>query len=160
MGRRQQLTENERGQIDVLAAQKCTKREMARWIGRSAHAITTYLQDQQQYGKKYKGKRAALTVEDQRRLRLKASNSTLSAVELRIQLDLKASRWTISRTLRASGLRWSKMLKKPLLTKIHKADRLAFCRSHMTRIWRTTWFTDEKKLNLNGPDCTAHSGMI
>ena len=64
MGRRQKLTKNERGQIAVLAAPKCTKREMAQCIRRSVHAITTYLQDQQQYGKKNKGKHAALTVKD------------------------------------------------------------------------------------------------
>lgn len=156
MGRKRQLSDNEQGQIKAFLGLKLSKRSIARKLCRSVHAVTSYLNDTNNYGRKYKGKRPALTPKDTRRLIRKASNSTLSAAQLKSSLDLGASRWTITRALKAGKLRWTKMLKKPLLTRNHKANRLEFCRSNMSQNWRSVWFCDEKKFNLDGPDCTAH----
>ena len=39
----------------------------------------------------------------------------------------------------------------PKLTKIHKEKRLKFAQEVMP--WKQGWHSDEKKFNLDGPDC-------
>ena len=72
MGRGILLTE--RGKIDVYKDMNLSLRDIARRIRRSRCVIKNYIDNKFNYGKKYKGKNAALSQYDKRRLIRKASN--------------------------------------------------------------------------------------
>lgn len=156
MGKRPQLSLRERGKIDAYVELNLSKRDMARRLRRSCHCITTYLNNKEQYGKKFKGKPPALNPRDKRRVLRAASNSSKSSNVLKRELHLNASRWTIARTLKSNNMSWCKMRKMPLLTQNHKDSRLQFCRKYMQQTWEYVWFTDEKRFCLDGPDCTSY----
>ena len=81
---------------------------------------------------------------------VKKSNS--SSTKLKADLNINASTRTIPRMLKKKGFNWKKMCKKPLLTEKHRETRRKFCRKNTQTDWRSVWFTDEKKFNLDRPE--------
>ena len=156
MGKAQQLSEREKGKVDAYIALNLTKREISRRIRRSVCCITNYIKEGSNYGQNYKGKARALSLRDRRRLIKCASNNFISCSALKKDLNISASRWTIQRALNNANFKWSRALRKPTLTSTHKSNRLEFCRLHMNRSWTHTWFTDEKRFCLDGPDFTTY----
>ena len=157
MGKAKLLTLRERGKIDAYLSMNLSKRDIARRIRRSVHAITTYMKQRHMYGLNFKGKARATTKYDDRCLIHAASQSHKSSTKLKSDLKLKASSRTIRRRIeKCAHLRRKKMMKKPLLTKSHKVERLRFCKLNMANTRKNVWFTDEKKFNLDGPDCTKY----
>lgn len=74
-------------------------------------------------------------------------------------LNLKVSRWTVYRVLKGSGiLKYTKKLSSPCLNQSHKTQRLFWAKDHMN--WNEKWkfvvWSDEKKFNLDGPDCFSY----
>lgn len=156
MGKSVQLSSRECGKCDAYFQLGLSNREIARRLRRSEKCIRTYRKNPSNYGKNYHGKRPALTTRDKRRLLRVAGQSTKSCFQLRGQLNLSASRWSIARCLNSNNLSWRKMLKKPNLSIRHKEDRLNFCRQKMQETWNNVWFSDEKRFTLDGPDCCSY----
>ena len=157
MGRGKMLTAREQGKIDAYLQLKLSKADIARRIRRSVHAITSYVQQGAAYGSNFKGRSRATTKYDDRRLLREASNCHKSSAKLKHDLGLAASSRTIRRRIQTCPhLERKKMLKKPPLSHHHKQDRLSFCRANMAQTWQNVWFTDEKKFNLDGPDCQKY----
>jgi hypothetical protein len=150
------LSEREKGKIVAYIDLQLSKRDISRRMRRSVHCITTFMNNTESYGKNFKGRKRALSPRACRRLRKAASNSTESANKLTTNLSLNVSRWTVTRRLNEMNLKRKRMKSKPVLTTIHKDARMEFCRTNMKTDWSKTWFTDEKRWCLDGPDCFSY----
>lgn len=125
-------------------------------INRSHHVVENYAQNRAKYGKNYAGrKRHAVTLREKRHILREASNSTLSANQIKRKLEVGASVRTVQRIIKeAPHLKRMKLKRKPALKPQHKTARLSFEENHVS--WTTQWddvvFSDEKKFNLDGSD--------
>ena len=73
MGHAKQLSSRERSKIDHYLELRLSKQDIARWLRRSMHSITTDMKQGVVYGNSYCGKPTATTSFDDRRL-LRAAN--------------------------------------------------------------------------------------
>jgi transposase len=156
MGRSKILSQHERGKIDGFHELGLSKRDMARRLNRSVSSITNYLNKKDNYGQNHKGKAKKLNEREIRHIVRIARNKQISARNIKNDLHLSVSTSTILRTLRNGNLEFTKMKTAPRLTQLHKNKRLEFCQLNMSRDWRSLWFSDEKKFNLDGPDGFAY----
>ena len=90
-----------------------------------------------------------LTVRVLGRLTRKNNRATLN--QLHIMSDLKVSRRTIRRRLKEMGLNSRVARKKPFMSAVHRAKRLAFARKHLKwtlQQWKKVLFTDESTFEI------------
>ncbi len=79
-------------------------RKIAARIKRSPGVVDDYLANPENYGKKkHIGRPSSLTPQDKRRICRTAATAPVNCNQIANQLGLKTSKWTIARTLKASG---------------------------------------------------------
>ena len=64
MGKLKQLSEREKGKIDVYKELNLSKTDIARRIRRSIHSVTTYFTQENSYGQNYTGRRPTLSLRE------------------------------------------------------------------------------------------------
>ncbi|XGW15013.1 hypothetical protein V3C99_000916 [Haemonchus contortus] len=155
-GRR--LTSTEQCQILLLRQAGHSNKTIAEQHGRSRRCIDGFVKNAAAYGQAHGGGRPLkLTRADHRLIARLASNSTMSANQIRARLSLNVSTSTVLRAIRRQiFLRRERMKLAPRLTRSHREARLEFAREISSRNWRKVIFSDEKKFNLGGPDGYVH----
>lgn len=158
MPRGKLLTDEEKGKILAFAEEKLCLREIARRLQRSHNVVRNFLANQQNYGKNKKGgPKKKLSLRCERRIINYSSNSVKSISKMISDLNLNVSRSTVYRVLKRSKfIKCQKMRKAPKLQPRHIAARLEFGRHNISTDWHSVIFSDEKKINLDGPDGNRH----
>ncbi|XP_039958902.1 uncharacterized protein LOC120773838 [Bactrocera tryoni] len=92
MGRGEQLSEYERGQIEVYRESGLSHHKIAQKIGRSQNVVSNFLGNKAEYGKNMKGGvKHATSAAVRRHIVLVASNSHLSAPKIKEICGVTAS---------------------------------------------------------------------
>lgn len=154
------MDETERRLILELKDVGLSNRKIAKRISRGETVVRNFLKKGEKYGirKKNKGNSKISNRERNRIIQI-GETEKFNASEIKQELNLPISKRRVAQILRGSGhLVYKKKAKKPNLTPKHIQARLDFAKQHMD--WKAEWdeviFSDEKKFNLDGPDCCAY----
>lgn len=158
MGRKSELLESERAQIDILrrANPNWSGRRIAVEVGRSRCAVARYLQNPAGYSKKKRSGRPQKTTDRERRAIINSARARQSAPKVLAELNLDCSARTVLRVIQNDpNMVFRRHRSKPPLTNQHLLERLKFAWSKVSwtlQDWSPVIFSDEKKWNLDGPD--------
>lgn len=152
------LSEEEKGRVRALRGVGLTQREIARRVGRSQNAVKNMLlKDAKPPKPSTAGRPSKLTETARRRLFLEARKTGHSSERLKRELHLEISARTVRRHLmKCDKFEFTKPLQSFFLTPAHRKKRLDWAESFVVKdvgFWRRVCFSDEKKFNLDGPDC-------
>lgn len=151
-----QFTEDEVMKILKLLSEGKTQVQIADEMNRTQRVICKILKKSQNWHPiKRSGRPKVTTDRDDRRILLKASSQMMSSAQIKEAIGIKASSRTIRRRLHSSkNFKFTKMVKKPILTAKHKQARLEWAKEVMcySNKWNYVVFSDEKKFNVDGPD--------
>lgn len=157
MPRGQVLTEAEKGYIRASIDQGVSNRETARRIGRSEGVVRSFLKFGINYGTvKRTGRPPKISPRTQRAIFHLATTHHKTCRSIRDSLNLPVSTRRVQQIMRANPIaEYTKRKAKPGLKKQHKLRRLEFAKKYVDfgQSWSKVIFSDEKKFNLDGPDC-------
>jgi transposase len=150
------LSTTEKAQIVALHKAGRSNAQLAEQFGVSVVTIKKTKRHFNERGhyerKKGSGRKKKLSAGDLRVLgRLTRKNSRATLNQLRIMSDLHVSGRTIRRRLKEMGLRARVARKKPFMSAVHRAKRLAFARKHLgwtLQQWKKVLFTDESTFEI------------
>ena len=161
MGRRSDLSKEEKGLILQLLAEKRSVSDIAKRIGR--HRVTVYRHIKNTKGRATrcdKGTIKCVTRRDMRNV-TKVVKKTPLATSYTIFKEAGCPH--PSRTTRCKLLRKvanvQKPIRRPPLTPVHKVKRLEWARNNLKTDFSCVLFTDEARATLDGPDGWA-SGWV
>jgi transposase len=137
MGRKNSLNYFEKGQILALHGEGKSSRYISEIINRSPTVICRFIKNPFEYGiKKSSGRPQKLSKREKRYIVNTASNSSKSGVQIKNELDLNVSKWTIGRVLKNTPfIVRAKFKRTPALQPHHKLSRIEFARKHMATNW-------------------------
>ncbi|KAH9118431.1 hypothetical protein LEN26_012103, partial [Aphanomyces euteiches] len=151
---------DQRGSILAFRKAKWSIRRIAKELFVSKGAVFRFLAAPEAYGTtKRPGGSPLLDDRDQRHVRREASQGKSSSSRMKHDLKLAVSSRTIRRVIaKTPYLKYKKRKKQPRLTDAHKAARLEWAISQVDLGlgWNQIVFSDEKKFNLDGPDCLQY----
>lgn len=137
MKRGKLFSELEKGMILAYLDQGLTYRKIAEKLGCEHHAVSNFLKNPQNYGKRRRyGPKPKVANRERRRILRAASNSTKSGAQLRRELGLEVSSRTIRRVINNSGyIIRAKMKLAVKFKKNDRPERLKFARQNMNTDW-------------------------
>jgi transposase len=133
MPKAEQLTEFEHSQIAALNATGMAHRQIAASIGRSKTAVTNYLADPENHGRKKRfGRPKNVTPRDRRAILREASNNKSTSTRIKDALNLPYHTLTTKQVLKEFQIhKYSKRRGKPILKPVHKQARIEWAKLHM-----------------------------
>jgi transposase len=156
MGGGKPITDVERGRIKEMIAAGHSDTFIAAQLDRSIALVRNCrLRGPDNPPGKGCGPKRKLDERDIRRIEHLASEPGASVRSIASQLTPPVSHVTVWKAMESSEhLCYRKMTQKPRLTQVHRDERLAFARTHITWVnqWHSVVFSDEKRFNPDGPD--------
>lgn len=156
VGKKNDLTSDERSRSLVLRQSGHTYRESTEFVPRSVTAIRTYIIQLESGVKTARSDpKPILSVKARRAIIRAVSNRSITSRVVVGSLKLPCSGRTVRRVIKASGvIAYPKKRRKPKRHKSCSSSCVGTSRSRLN--WNTRWrkivFSDEKKFNLDGPD--------
>ncbi|EYC44690.1 hypothetical protein Y032_0453g1710 [Ancylostoma ceylanicum] len=126
------LSSSEQAQVRALNFAGVRNRSIAKQLGRSRRCVDVFVKNLVVMDKKNPGGRPQkLRRVDESHIGRLASNSKISANQVRTELSLNVSKSTIIRAIHRRNLMWQKMKPAPRLAEEHRSARLDFAKNNM-----------------------------
>ena len=134
MGSGKRLNDIEKGQIKAFKDLNLSISDISRRVNRSRKVIRRYLNDPESYGTKTISVRPQKLSEREKRVVLRKASKGFSSIrDLKNNLNLEVSRWTVFRCLQRSSFpKFVKRQHQPLLMEAHKKIWLNWTKEMMS----------------------------